>query len=37
MSDKTFKAYVVEETENNVFVGNIKDRSINDLPEGEEY
>ncbi len=35
MSDKTFKAYVVEETENNVFVRNIKDRSINDLPEGD--
>jgi putative YhdH/YhfP family quinone oxidoreductase len=35
MSNQTYRAYVVEETENNVFVRNIKDRSINDLPEGD--
>jgi len=35
MSDKTYKAYVVDETEKNVFERNIKDKSINDLPEGD--
>lgn len=35
MSDKTFKAYVVEETEKNVFVRNIKSRTVSDLPQGE--
>lgn len=35
MSNQTYRAYVVEETENNVFVRNIKGRSINDLPEGD--
>jgi len=35
MSDKTFKAYVVEETEKNVFVRNIKSKTVSDLPQGE--
>lgn len=35
MSEQTYKAYIVEETGENVFERNIGDRSINDLPEGE--
>ncbi len=35
MSGQTFKAYVVEETDKNVFSRNIKDRTLSDLPEGE--
>ena len=34
MSDQTFKAYVVDETDENVFVRNIKSRSLTDLPDG---
>jgi len=35
MSEQTYRAYVVEEAEEKVFDRNIKERSINDLPEGE--
>lgn len=35
MSDKTFKAYVVEETEGGKFTRSIKDRSTADLPKGD--
>jgi len=35
MSNPTFKAYVVEETGENVFVRNIRLWTINDLPDGE--
>ncbi len=35
MSNQTYRAYVVDETAENVFERNIKDRSINDLPEGD--
>ena len=35
MSDQIYKAYVVEETDQNVFERNISENSIDDLPEGE--
>ena len=35
MSDNTFKAYVVDQIDKKEFVRNIKNRSINDLPEGD--
>jgi len=35
MSEQTYRAYIVEETGENVFERNIGDRSINDLPEGD--
>jgi putative YhdH/YhfP family quinone oxidoreductase len=35
MSDKTFKAYVVDETQEKVFVSNIKSRTVSELPQGE--
>jgi putative YhdH/YhfP family quinone oxidoreductase len=35
MNQKTFKAMVVTEGENNQFVREIKNRNIDDLPEGE--
>jgi putative YhdH/YhfP family quinone oxidoreductase len=35
MNQKTFKAMVVTERENNQFVREIKDRNIDDLPQGD--
>lgn len=35
MSEQTYRTYVVEEAEEKVFERNIKERSINDLPEGD--
>lgn len=35
MSDKTFTAYVVDQVEKGVFERNIKERTMDDLPEGE--
>ena len=35
MSEKTFRALVVEKTNQNSFIRGIKDLRINDLPEGE--
>lgn len=35
MSNQNYRAYVVEEAGDKVFERNIKERSINDLPEGE--
>ncbi|MGB3364439.1 MAG: YhdH/YhfP family quinone oxidoreductase [Thermodesulfobacteriota bacterium] len=35
MSTQTYRAYVVDETAENLFERSIKDRSINDLPEGD--
>ncbi len=35
MSDKTFTAYVVDQVDKGVFERNIKERTIDDLPEGE--
>ncbi len=35
MSEKTFRALVVEKTNKNSFIRGIKDLRINDLPEGE--
>ena len=35
MNEKTFRALVIEKTEKNIFVRRIKDRRLNELPEGE--
>ncbi len=35
MSDKTFTAYVVDQVDKGVFERNIKQRTLDDLPEGE--
>ena len=35
MSDKTFTAFVVDQVDKGVFERNIKERTINELPEGE--
>jgi putative YhdH/YhfP family quinone oxidoreductase len=35
MSNQTFKAYVVDETQEKVFVSNIKSRTVSELPQGE--
>ena len=35
MNQKTFKAMVVTEKENNQFITEIKDKNIDDLPQGD--